>query len=154
MEFINLINKRHSVRSYSGQEVSDELLAKLIKCAELAPSSRNKKPCSFITVKDKTLLEKLSVSKAGGSQMLKDAGAAIVVLGDTEKSDVWIEDCSIAMTYLHLAAVDFGLGSCWIQIRNRQNAEKKDSGEYIKELLGIKAPFEVLAILSLGIMDI
>lgn len=154
MEFINLINKRHSVRSYSGQEVSDELLANLIKCAELAPSSRNKKPCSFITVKDKTLLEKLSVSKAGGSQMLKDAGAAIVVLGDTEKSDVWVEDCSIAMTYLHLAAVDFGLGSVWIQIRNRQNAEKKDSGEYIKELLDIKKPFEVLAILSLGIMDI
>ena len=57
------------------------------------------------------------------------------------------------MTYLHLAAVNYGLGSCWIQIRNRKNGEGQDSGEYIKELIGIKKPFEVLAILSLGIMD-
>ncbi len=153
MDFIELIEKRHSVRTYAESNVPDEVLEKLISAAKLAPTSRNKKPVEYIAVKDKAVLEKLSVSKAGGSQMLKDAGAAIVVIGDAEKSDVWVEDCSIAMTYLHLAAVNYGLGSCWIQIRNRQNAEGKDSGEYIKELLGIKKPFEVLAILSLGIMD-
>lgn len=153
MEFKSLIEKRHSVRAYSNEEVSDELLNELIECAKLAPTSRNKKPVDYVVVKDKAVLEQLSVSKAGGSQMLKDAGAAIVVIGDAEKSDVWVEDCSIAMTYLHLGAVNCGLGSCWIQIRNRQNAEGQDSSEYIKELLGIKKPFEVLAILSLGIMD-
>ena len=150
MEFKSLIEKRHSIRAYSKEEVSDELLNELIECAKLAPTSRNKKPVDYIVVKDKMVLEKLSVSKAGGSQMLKDAGAAIVVIGDSEKSDVWVEDCSIVMTYLHLAAVNYGLGSCWIQIRNRKNGEGQDSGEYIKELLGIKKPFEVLAILSLG----
>ncbi|MCQ2596385.1 MAG: nitroreductase family protein [Treponema sp.] len=153
MDFIDLINKRHSVRAYSGKEVSDEVLKELIDCAKLAPTSRNKKTVEYIVVKDRELLEKLSVAKAGGSQMLKDAGAAIVVIGDSDKSDVWIEDCSIAMTYLHLAAVNLGLGSCWIQIRNRQNAESKDSGEYIKEMLKIKAPFEVLAVLSVGNID-
>ena len=150
MEFKSLIEKRHSVRAYSKEEVSDELLNELIECAKLAPTSRNKKPVDYVVVKDKSVLEKLSVSKAGGSQMLKDAGAAIVVIGDSDKSDVWVEDCSIAMTYLHLAAVNYSLGSCWIQIRNRKNGEGQDSGEYIKELLGIKKPFEVLAILSLG----
>ncbi|MCQ2572869.1 MAG: nitroreductase family protein [Treponema sp.] len=150
MEFKSLIEKRHRVRTYLKEEVSDEILNEPINCAKLAPTSRNKKPVDYIVVKDRELLTKLSVSKAGGSQKLKDAGAAIVVIGDSEKSDVWIEDCSIAMTYLHLAAVNYGLGSCWIQIRNRQNAEGKDSGEYIKELLGINAPFEVLAVLSLG----
>ena len=150
MEFKSLIEKRHSIRTYSKEEVSDELLNELIECAKLAPTSRNKKPVDYVVVKDKSVLEKLSVSKAGGSQMLKDAGAAIVVIGDSEKSDVWVEDCSIAMTYLHLAAVNYGLGSCWVQIRNRKNGEGQDSGEYIKELLGIKKPFEVLAILSLG----
>ncbi|MCQ2584230.1 MAG: nitroreductase family protein [Treponema sp.] len=150
MEFISLIKKRHSVRTYAGTEVSDEKITELIKAAELAPTSRNKKPVKLIAVKDRKLLEKLSVAKAGGSQMLKDAGAAIVVTGDSEKSDVWVEDCSIAMTYLHLAATDLGLGSCWIQIRNRKNAEGRDSADYIKDLLGIKAPFEVLAVLSVG----
>ncbi len=150
MDFKELIEKRHSIRTYSGKEVSDEVLKELIECAKLAPTSRNKKPVDYIIVKDRELLEKLSVSKAGGSQMLKDAGAAIVVTGDSEKSDVWVEDCSITMTYLHLACVNLGLGSCWIQIRNRQNAEGIDSGEYIKDLLGVKAPYEVLAVLSLG----
>lgn len=152
MEFIELINKRHSVRSYKNEEIADEILEKMIDCAKMAPTSRNKRPCDYIIVKDKNLLEALAKSKAGGSQMLKDAGAAIVVTGDAEKSDVWVEDCSIAMTYLHLAAVDLGLGSCWVQIRKRQTLEGTDSGEYIKNLLGIKKPYEVLAVLSLGVI--
>jgi len=152
MDFVELIEKRHSVRTYSDVPVSEEILNKLLQCAQLAPSSRNKKPCDFIVVKDKIILEKLSESKAAGSQMLKDAGAGIVVIGDSEKSDVWVEDCSIAMTYLHLAAVNEGLGSCWIQIRKRKNSSDQDSGEYIKKLLNIKAPYEVLAILALGNM--
>lgn len=150
MDFKNLIEKRHSVRSYRNEPVSEELLNKLVDCSKLAPTSRNKKPCDYIVVTDKVILSKLAESKATGSQMLKDAGAAIVVIGDSEKSDVWIEDCSIAMTYLHLAAVDMGLGSCWVQIRNRKTAEGFDSGEYIKNLLKIEKSYEVLAILSVG----
>jgi len=152
MDFVELIEKRHSVRTYGKNEVSDEIIEKLISAAALAPTSRNKKPVKLIPVKDSALLEKFSEAKASGSQMLKNAGACIVVAGDSEKSDVWVEDCSIAMTYLHLAAVNYGLGSCWIQIRKRNAADGTDSGEYIKKLLGIEKPFEVLAVLSLGNM--
>ena len=152
MEFIELINKRHSIREYAEETLSKDVLDKLVECAKLAPSSRNKKPCNFIVVTDKELLSKLSQSKAAGSQMLKNAAGAIVVTGDSTKSDVWVEDCSIAMTYLHLAAVDLGLGSCWIQIRNRKTVENSDSGEYIKNLFELKDGVEVLAVLSLGIM--
>lgn len=150
MEFLDLINKRHSIREYSEELVSIEILNKLVEWAKLAPSSRNKKPCDFIVVTEKEMLSKLSQSKAAGSQMLKNAGGAIVVTGDSSKSDVWVEDCSIAMTYLHLAAVDLGLGSCWIQIRNRKTADNSDSEKYIKELFGLKENTEVLAVLSLG----
>lgn len=152
MDFIDLIEKRHSIRSYKNESVDEELLNKIVDCAKLAPSSRNKKPCDYIIVKDKETLAKLSEAKAAGSQMLKDAGAAIVVIGDSEKSDVWVEDCSIAMTYLHLAAVNYGLGSCWVQIRKRNAANCEDSGNYVKKLLGINTPFEVLAVLSVGVV--
>lgn len=152
MDFIDLIEKRHSIRSYKNESVDEELLNKIVDCAKLAPSSRNKKPCDYIIVKDKETLAKLSEAKASGSQMLKDAGAAIVVIGDSEKSDVWVEDCSIAMTYLHLAAVNYGLGSCWVQIRKRNAANCEDSGNYVKKLLGINTPFEVLAVLSVGVV--
>lgn len=150
MNFNDLIKKRHSVRNYKNEIVEDELLKKIIAAAELAPTSRNKKPCIFISVTDKKILESLAESKAGGSQMLKDAGAAIVVAGDSEKSDVWIEDCSIAMTYMHLKAVDLGLGSCWIQLRNRKTKDEIDSVEYVKKLLNLENKYQVLAILSLG----
>lgn len=153
MDFEKLLLTRHSIRSYRNQKISDDILEKLISMAKLAPSSRNKKPCDFIVINEKSVLEKLSLAKAAGSQMLKDAAAAIVVIGDSEKSDVWIEDCSIAMTYLHLAAVNLGLGSCWIQIRNRQTKNGEDSGAYIKELLNIKDKDQVLAVLSLGIPE-
>lgn len=152
MDFIDLIEKRHSIRSYKNESVDEELLNKIVDCAKLAPSSRNKKPCDYIIVKDKETLAKLSEAKAAGSQMLKDAGAAIVVIGDSEKSDVWVEDCSIAMTYLHLAAVNYGLCSCWVQIRKRNAANCEDSGNYVKKLLGINTPFEVLAVLSVGVV--
>lgn len=150
MNFSELIEKRHSIRSYKNEQIEDEILNNLISAAKLAPTSRNKKPCEFFVVKDKETLEKLAVSKAGGSQMLKDAGAAIVVTADSEKSDVWIEDASIAMTYLHLAATDMGLGSCWIQLRNRQTSEGESSTEYVKKLLKLKESLQVLAVLSLG----
>lgn len=150
MNFSELIEKRHSIRSYKNEQIEDEILNNLISAAKLAPTSRNKKPCEFFVVKDKETLEKLAVSKAGGSLMLKDAGAAIVVTADSEKSDVWIEDASIAMTYLHLAATDMGLGSCWIQLRNRQTSEGESSTEYVKKLLKLKESLQVLAVLSLG----
>lgn len=152
MEFIELINKRHSIREYSEEPVSIENLNKLVECAKLAPSSRNKKPCDFIVVTDKEILSKLAEAKAAGSQMLKKAGGAIIVTGDSSKSDVWVEDCSIAMTYLHLAAVNLGYGSCWIQIRKRETADRTDSGEYIKKMFGLKDGVEVLAVLSLGMI--
>ena len=150
MDFEELIEKRHSVRKYSSEPVSKEIIEKLIKAAELTPSSRNKKPCSYIAVTDREILAKLSEAKAGGSQMLKDASAAIVVCGDSEKSDVWIEDCSIAMTYLHLEAVNLGLGSCWIQLRNRTTSGGMDSVKYVKGLLGLDDKLEVPALLSIG----
>lgn len=150
MEFKELIKNRHSVRSYTSEKIPEDILKSLIQQAKLAPSSRNKKPCDFVLVTDRADLEKLSQAKAAGSQMIKDAAAAIIVTGDSSKSDVWIEDCSIAMTYLHLAAVDAGLGSVWVQLRNRKTADDRNSTDYVKKLFKIKPEYEVLAVLSLG----
>jgi len=150
MDFEELINKRHSIRAYKEEPISEELIEKIIQAAKLAPTSRDKKPCEYIVVKDKAQLETLSEAKAAGSQMIKNAGAAIVVTGDSNVSDVWIEDCSIAMTYLHLAAVNYGLGSCWVQIRKRMDKNDQSSESFIKNLFNLPENKEVLAVLSLG----
>lgn len=150
MEFNELINIRHSVRSYSKEPVATETLNAIIAQAELAPTSRNKKPCRFYAVTDRELLNKMSQAKAGGSQFLDEAGAAIVCAADSSISDVWIEDASIAMTYLHLAATDMGLGSCWIQLRKRKSAQGEDSDAYVKKLLNLEENIQVLAVLAVG----
>lgn len=152
MELFETMLKRRSIRKYKDDDILKEYVDKILQAGLLAPSSRNIKPCEFIVIENKDVLEKLSYCKSAGASMLKGANKAIVVIGDSKKSDVWIEDCSIAMTYMHLMATDLGIGSCWIQCRLRDN--KETSAEvYIRDLLNIPDYYSVLAILSLGISN-
>ena len=151
MNLTELLLKRRSVRNYTDEKISDEMINEIITAGLLAPSSRNLKPVEMIVVDDQSLLEKLSNCKSGGSQMLGDASLGIVVIGDKETSDTWIEDCSIVMTIMHLKAVELGLGSCWVQCRLRKGT--LSANEYISNLLNIPDQYEVLGILSLGHSD-
>ena len=150
MELLKLLQSRRSIRKYAGERISDETLEKILLAGLLAPSSRAIYPVELVAVRDKEMLRKLSECKAAGAAMLKDADAAIVVIGDTAKSDAWIEDCSITMTLMMLEATEQGVGNCWVQCRGRQTSEGTSTGERIKSLLDIPDNFGVLAILSLG----
>jgi nitroreductase len=110
-------------------------------------------PWEFIMVTDKSLLEKLSRAKQHGSAFLRNAPLGIVVCADPDKSSVWIEDASIASIFLHLAAESIGLGSCWIQIRERMHSETKAAETYISELLNIPGTLKVEAIVAVGYPD-
>ena len=150
MELLKLLQSRRSIRKYAGERISDETLEKILLAGLLAPSSRAIYPVELVAVRDKEMLSKLSECKAAGAAMLKNADAAIVVVGDTAKSDAWIEDCSITMTLMMLEATEQGVGNCWVQCRGRQTAEGTSTEERIRSLLDIPDNFGVLAILSLG----
>jgi nitroreductase len=77
----------------------------------------------------------------------------VVVCGDESVSDVWIEDCSIAAIIVHLTAESLGLGSCWIQVRNRSYNPELTSEDYVRSILGIDLPVRVLAIIAIGLPD-
>ena len=51
---------------------------------------------------------------------------------------------------MQLTAQALGLGSCWVQIRNREHAEDISSEAYIREVLGIPADLRVLSIIAVG----
>ena len=150
MELLKLLQSRRSIRKYTDEHISDETLEKILQAGLLAPSSRAIYPVELVAVRDKEMLSKLSECKAAGAAMLKDADAAIVVVGDTAKSDAWIEDCSITMTLMMLEATEQGVGNCWVQCRGRQTAEGTSTEERIRALLSLPGNFGVLAILSLG----
>jgi nitroreductase len=147
---IELLRKRRSIRKYTGKSVDRKSLELLIEALLRAPSSRNIKPWEFIVVDDPKLLSKLSEAKEHGSQFLRAAQLGIVVCADSTESDVWIEDCSIASILVQMAAVSLGLGSCWIQIRNRRFSAKKTSEKYIREILGLPKHIKVESIISIG----
>jgi len=94
--FIELAKKRRSIKVYTAQPVEPEKVQAIIESALRAPSGRAARPCSFIVVNDKKLLEKLSVAKPMGAQFIKDVSVAIIVCADPSQSHLWIEDCTIA----------------------------------------------------------
>jgi nitroreductase len=153
MNYISLIKKRRSIRRYKNKEIEPEKIEILTEAALRAPSSRGLNHWEFIFVSDKALLQKISTAKPHGASFLRNAALGIVVCADANKSDVWVEDASIASLYIHLAAVSLGLGSCWIQIRKRMHSQNKSAEEYMAEVLGIPPRLRVESILAIGYPD-
>jgi nitroreductase len=147
---IDLLRKRRSIRKYAEKPVDRKSLGLLIETLLRAPSSRNNKPWDFIIIDNPELLLQLSDAKEHGSQFLRGAALGIVVCADSTKSDVWVEDCSIASILVQMVAQSLGLGSCWIQIRNRKHDEKKTSEQYIQKILGLPKRVRVETIMSIG----
>ena len=151
MALIDTILKRRSIRRYTDDTIPEDKLNKILQAGLLAPTSRNFKPCEFYVVKDKSILEKLSMAKKTGAGMLNSCNAAVVVLSDSEKADTWTEDSSIALSYMMLMAEEQGIGNCWVQIHLRSDADGNDAEQNVREILAVPEKFRIVGILSLGI---
>jgi nitroreductase len=147
---IGLLRARRSVRIYEKKTLDEKTVALIAEAIIRAPSSRGICPWSFIFVDDPSTLSALAKAKEQGSSFISGAPFAIVVCGDETKSDVWIEDCSIVALIAHLTAASLGLGSCWIQVRNRLHTKDVTAEQYIQELLKIPPHLRVVAMVSMG----
>lgn len=148
--FINLLKKRRSIRVYKENKIEDAKINYILKSALLSPSSRSIQPWEFIVVKDEETINKLSRSKINGSDFIKASPLVIAVIADTNKSDVTVEDASIASVIIQLAAEELELGSCWIQIRKRVSKNNKSSEQYVREILEIPENYLVESLISIG----
>ncbi len=147
---IELLRGRRSIRQFTEKPVSQEDLDTILECVLRAPSSRGLNPWDFVVIDNKELLAEIAACKPHGAAFVKSAPLAVVVCGDPERCDVWIEDCSIAALLLHLAATDLGLGSCWVQVRLRENDQVGTAEQFIKEKLNIPETLRVEAIVAIG----
>ncbi len=147
---IDLIQNRRSCRIYTEQKVEADKIEALQKMALWAPTSKNNRPWEFVFVDNKDMLQQLSECKPHGAAFVKNSPLAIVVMANPAKSDVWIEDCSIAASYLQLGAENIGLGSCWVQIRERNHASGISASEQVKTILNAPANLEVACIITVG----
>lgn len=150
---LSLLRERRSIRKFLDKPVEPEKIDQLIEAALRGPSGRAITPWEFVVVSDKGMLEKLAAAKAHGSAFVKNAALAIVVCADPVKQDVWIEDASIASITIHYAAASLGLGSCWVQIRERMQKNGEPSELYVRDVLNIPAQLKVLSIIAIGYSD-
>jgi len=148
-DLLQLTLTRRSIRRYTKEPIDDKIIDEIMKVALTAPSSFGHRPVEFVVVRDKSVIRELASCKSyGGSQILQ-ADVVIVVMVNMENGEFWIEDGAIASSYILLAAEQYGLGACWVQIRNR-DGKRKTSDEEIREVLGIPNNYSVLNWVSLG----
>ena len=154
MDFLEVIEKRRSVRKYSDRPVEKEILDAIVKVAQTAPSSRNGKSSAFMIVEDKDTLVALSQMRDSGAALLSGAQAVIVVMGDETKTDLWVDNCAISSTFVQLAVTAMDLVSCWVHCNGRPRLKSEQDGEkaedYVAELLGIKDGLRPYCVIAIG----
>ncbi len=154
MDFFSLIEKRRSVRRFTGEAVPEEAVARMLKATMGAPSSKNSRSSRFMVVDRPELLERIAQMRDQGSAFVKNAPLAILVMGDPALADTWVENASIAATYLQLAAEASGLGSCWVQVAGRRRVaadpESEKSEDYLRTFLPIPEGHRVLCVIAAG----
>ena len=148
--FSELIKNRRSMRKFTDEELTQDQVVALMKAALMAPTSKRSNSWQFVVVDDKEILKELSHCKEQASAFIADAALAIVVTADPLASDVWIEDAAIASIMIQRQAEDLGLGSCWVQVRERFTATGMPSDEFVHGVLDIPLQLQVLSVIAIG----
>ena len=152
MEFKSLIAQRRSIRKYSDRPVPRDVMDRMLAEALTAPSARNTRTTRFLVVDDPALVARMADMRDYGAAFLKGVPAAVVVLGDTTTSDLWRENAAISATVLQLAAVDEGLGSCWVHVcgrpRRKDDPEGEQAADYLRTFLPIPEGCEPLCVIA------
>ncbi len=146
MDAIEAMLTRRSIRKYTADKVSDEVVEKLLEAAMAAPSAGDQQPWHFIVIRDRATLDKIPKLHPY-AQMAKEAPVAIVVCADARLAkykEYWPQDCAAATQNLLLAAHACGLGAVWCGVY--PNEERMNP---FRELLGIPEgvfPFSLIAV--------
>ncbi|MCZ7357652.1 MAG: nitroreductase family protein [Candidatus Methanoperedens sp.] len=138
-DIIEMIKTRRSVREFKQDQIPDDEIKFLIDCARYAPTGFNTQPWSFLVIKNKDAMRKISESgkksmipllepmkdssqkardflvflKTKGTDMFYNAPVLVIILGNKSAPTVDF-DCSMAAQNMMLAAHSKGIGSCWI----------------------------------------
>ena len=145
MELKEIIAKRRSIRAYESKLVPEESLKNVLEAARLAPSARNNQSWKFVVVREEKRRQELA--RAADREFVAEAPVVIAAVATEPEYIMACEipsyavDLSIAVTHMILAAVDEGLGTCWLGAFSQQR---------VKEILKIPGKYRVVALLTLG----
>jgi nitroreductase len=141
MECIEALKTRRSVRAYTGEPVSREVLEDIIDCGRLAATAINIQPWEFVVVTEGPMLRAIAVAAEYGSFIAQAAACVVVLCRDTK---YYLEDGCNASQNILVAARAHGLGSCWVA------GDKKPYAEKVRKLVGAPATHKVISLLAIG----
>ncbi|HTP65645.1 MAG TPA: nitroreductase family protein [Geobacteraceae bacterium] len=146
MDVMEAIRTRKSVRAWLDRPVEDEKLKAVLEAGRLAPSASNRQEWRFVIVRDAGTRKRLA-AVAGGQAFVGEAPVVIVACARTDGHVMkcgqlsYPIDVAIALDHITLAAVELGLGTCWIGLFDERQ---------VKEILDIPAEIRVVELMPLG----
>jgi nitroreductase len=141
MECIEALKTRRSVRAYTGEPVSREVIEDIVDCGRLAATAVNIQPWEFVVVTAPPMLRAIAAATDFG-KFIAQAAACVVVLCRNTK--YYLEDGCNASQNILVAAHAHGLGGCWIA------GEKKPYAESIRRMVGAPDGLRLVSLLSIG----
>jgi nitroreductase len=141
MEAIEALKTRRSIRAYTAQPVSREMLEKIVDCGRMAATARNLQPWEFVVVTERSTLAWLAGLADYGKHI---AGAAACILVFCRPSTWYVEDGAAATQNLLLAAHAYGLGTCWV------DGDKKKYADTIRRKVGAPDDCKLVSMVPLG----
>ncbi|KPJ62444.1 MAG: nitroreductase [Planctomycetes bacterium DG_23] len=146
MNVSEVIEKRRSIRRYEDREIEEDKLRRVLEAGRLAPSASNVQEWKYVVVRDKELRQKLAAAAKGQAFV---GHASAVIVGCAVRTDrvmsggqrAYPIDLAISMDHMTLAAVEEGLGTCWIGAFSEPE---------VKKILGIPEEVRVVCLLPIG----
>jgi nitroreductase len=147
---LKAIFDRRSIRRYTGEPVSREVLTELVRAGMAAPTSRDTRHFCFVVVDDMSLIHKMA-EELPYAKMLLTAKHAIVVGSDLslahggDSTDYWVQDCAAAAQNILIAAQALGLGACWTAAHPRP-----ERASAVRAILGLSENISPLCVIAVG----
>ena len=144
---MDAIFKRRSVRTYTSQDVSDDLIRKLLIAAMRAPSAGNEQPWHFIVMRNKEVLRKASECSPY-ARALAGAPVGIAVCADLSlerHKGFWVQDCSASVENILIEAAALDLGAVWLGVYPLE-----DRIHYLKKLFLLPEHIIPFALVPIG----
>jgi nitroreductase len=145
METIEAIRTRRSVRGFTNEIISDELIEQVLDAGRWAPSGLNNQAWRFIVVQDPDTKTALSALTEYGPT-IKNAQVLIVVFLDKDHMYNYTKDVQsigACIQNMLLAIHSLGLGAVWL-------GEILKNKEMVNKVLGAPESYELMAVVALG----
>jgi len=149
---MDAIFKRKSIRSYTGEKVSQEDLKKVIKAAQASPCARRQYERVHLTLVEGELLNEIEnycASKGAPNPHPLYGAPQLLVVSVAEVNNVDSANAAMMIENMSLEAVELNLGQCVIYGALAMIA---DNQELIKKL-SLPAGFIPVGGLTLGISE-